>query len=102
VNPLRSAPFVPSWLRAGRREPGRGGYGVSDPADGDGLTAGGVVDGDTLGAGEERDGVADGLAVRDGLGDRLWLGAGLVGVDVADGLTVGCVAPAGGATGRTR
>jgi hypothetical protein len=48
--------------------------------------------------------VTDGLAVRDVLGDRVGLGADRVGVGVADGLTVGWVAPAGeaGATGRTR
>jgi hypothetical protein len=59
------------------------------------------VDGDTLGAGEERDGVTDGLAVRDGLGDRLGRGADRVGAGVVGGLAAGCAAPPGGA-GRTR
>jgi len=60
------------------------------------------VDGGTLGAGEEPDGVTDGLAVRDGRGDGVGRGADQVGAGVADGLTAGCVAAAGGVGGRTR
>ena len=60
------------------------------------------MDGDSLGAGAELDGVTDGLTVPDWLGDRVGLGAGRLGVGVADGLTGGCAAPADGGTGRTR
>jgi hypothetical protein len=70
--------------------------------DGDAPGADGVVDGDTLGVGEELAGVTDGLAVRDGVGDKVGLGTDRVGVGVADGFTAGWPAPAAGATGRTR
>jgi len=65
--------------------------------------------GDPRGAGEVLAGVAEGLTVRDGLGDgvgegEVCVGAG-VGVDaVGEVLAAGCVVPAdaGGVTGRTR
>ena len=82
---------------------------MADPADGDGLRAGGAdVAGDPTGVGELLVGVGEGLGVCDGLGDRV--GPGEVGV----GLAVGAAgeeelvaawfasAGAGGGTGRTR
>ena len=42
---------------------------MGDPADGDGLRAGGAVLGDPAGAGELLVGVGDGLGVCDGLGE---------------------------------
>ena len=67
----------------------------------------GTVVGDPRGAGEVLAGVAEGLTVRDGLGDRVGEGEVCVGAGVdtvGEGLTVGCVVPAdaGGVTGRTR
>jgi hypothetical protein len=79
---------------------------VGDPADGDGLTAGGAVVGDPAGAGELLVGVAEGLGVCDGLGDcagRGEVGAGLdVGAAEDEGLVVCWLAGAAVGTGRTR
>jgi hypothetical protein len=63
------------------------------------------VVGDPTGAGEVLADVAEGLAVCDGLGDRV--GRGEVGLDagaVEEDVVPGCVAPAGAGagTGRTR
>ena len=65
--------------------------------------------GDPRGAGEVLAGVAEGLTVCDGLGDRVGEGEVCVGVDVGVGAVgedwqPGCVVPAdaGGVTGRTR
>ena len=63
--------------------------------------------GDPRGAGEVLAGVAEGLTVCDGLGDRVGEGEVCVGADagaVEEGLAAGCVVPAdaGGGTGRTR
>ena len=65
--------------------------------------------GDPRGAGEVLAGVAEGLTVCDGLGDRVGEGEVCVGVGVGVGavgeeLVPGCVVPAdaGGVTGRTR
>jgi len=55
---------------------------VGDPADGDGLRAGGAVVADPTGPGELLVGVAEGLGVCDGLGDRVGLGGVWVGLDV--------------------
>jgi hypothetical protein len=65
------------------------------------------VVGDPRGVGELLVGVAEGLAVCDGLGDRVGLGEVLVGEGagaVGEGLVTCWVAPAGEATGpgRTR
>jgi hypothetical protein len=69
------------------------------------------VVGDPRGAGEVLAGVAEGLTVCDGLGDRVGEGEVCVGVGVGVGvdavgevLAAGCVVPpdAGGVTGRTR
>jgi hypothetical protein len=80
---------------------------VGDPADGDGLRAGGAVVGDPAGVGEPLVGVADGLGVCDGLGDRAGLGevrvgpcAGAVGEEFPAGWVVLSDVAAG--TGRTR
>jgi hypothetical protein len=64
------------------------------------------VVGDPSGAGEVLAGVAEGLAVCDGLGDRVGLGEVLVGEDagaVEEEVVPDCVGPAdaGGVTGRT-
>ena len=81
---------------------------MGDPADGDGLRAGGAVLGDPAGAGELLVGVGEGLGVYDGLGDRVGLGEVEVGLDVG---AAGEVVPAGwpappdvsaADTGRTR
>ena len=81
---------------------------MDDPADGDGLSAGGAVVGDPTGVGEPLVGVGEGLGVCDGLGDRV--GAG----EVRGGLDVGApgeeepvafwfaLAGTGTGTGRTR
>ncbi len=65
--------------------------------------------GDPRGAGEVLAGVAEGLTVCDGLGDRVGEGEVCVGVDVGvdavgEVLAAGCVVlpDAGGVTGRTR
>ena len=65
--------------------------------------------GDPRGAGEVLAGVAEGLTVCDGLGDRVGEGEVCVGADVCAGaveeeVVPGCVvsADAGGVTGRTR
>ncbi len=65
--------------------------------------------GDPRGAGEVLAGVAEGLTVCDGLGDRVGEGEVCVGADVCAGaveeeVVPGCVVPAdaGGVTGRTR
>ena len=65
--------------------------------------------GDPRGAGEVLAGVAEGLTVCDGLGDRVGEGEVCVGVGVGVGaveeeVVPGCVVPAdaGGVTGRTR
>ena len=65
--------------------------------------------GDPRGAGEVLAGVAEGLTVCDGLGDRVGEGEVCVGVGVGvdavgEVLAAGCVVPAdaGGVTGRTR
>lgn len=63
--------------------------------------------GDPRGVGEVLAGVAEGLTVCDGLGDRVGLGEVLVDVDagaVEEEVVPGCVvsADAGGGTGRTR
>ena len=61
--------------------------------------------GDPRGAGEVLAGVAEGLTVRDGLGDRVGLGEVLVGEGadaVGEGLVTCWVAPAGEATGSGR
>ena len=65
--------------------------------------------GDPRGAGEVLAGVAEGLTVRDGLGDRVGEGEVCVGADVCAGaveeeVVPGCVvsADAGRGTGRTR
>jgi hypothetical protein len=68
---------------------------------------GGAVVGDPTGVGELLVGVAEGLAVCDGLGDRVGEGEVCVGAGVdavGEGLAAGCVVPAdaGGGTGRTR
>ena len=81
---------------------------MGDPADGDGLRAGGAVLGDPAGAGELLVGVGEGRGVCDGLGDRVGLGEVWVGLDVgadvevlpADWLVSVDVSAAG--TGRTR
>ena len=73
--------------------------------DGDGLAADGAVVGDPSGAGEVLAGVAEGLTVCDGLGDRVGLGEVDVGAGaVEEEVVPGCVvsADAGGGTGRTR
>jgi hypothetical protein len=62
------------------------------------------VVGDPTGAAEVPAGVAEGLTVCDGLGDRVGLGEVCVGVGVGagavgEGLVAGWVAPAGEATG---
>jgi len=80
---------------------------VGDPADGDGLWAGGAVLGDPTGVGELLVGVGDGLGVCDGLGDRVGLGEVWAGVDAGadgEGLLTDWLEPAGSAvgTGRTR
>jgi hypothetical protein len=81
-------------------------HGVGDPADGDGLRAGGVVVDDPTGAGELLVGVGEGLGVCDGLGDRAGRGEVRVGLCVGAGgeeVPAGWLAPAGAAadTGRT-
>ncbi len=61
--------------------------------------------GDPRGVGELLAGVAEGLAVCDGLGDRVGLGEVLVGEGadaVGEGLVTCWVAPAGEATGSGR
>ena len=63
--------------------------------------------GDPRGAGEVVAGVAEGLTVCDGLGDRVGLGEVLVGEGagaVEEDVVSGCVVPAdaGAGTGRTR
>ena len=63
--------------------------------------------GDPRGVGELLAGVAEGLAVCDGLGDRVGLGEVLVGEGagaVEEDVVPGCVVPAdaGADTGRTR
>ena len=68
---------------------------------------GGAVVADPAGVGELLPGVAEGLALCDGLGDRVGEGEVRVGacVDaVEEGLAVDWVAPAdaGGVTGRTK
>jgi hypothetical protein len=65
------------------------------------------VVGDPRGAGEVLAGVAEGLTVCDGLGDRVGEGEVCVGAGVdtvVEGLAAGCVVPAdaGGVAGRTR
>lgn len=82
---------------------------MGDPADGDGLTAGGSVVGDPTGAGELLVGVGEGLGVCDGLGDRVGLGEAWVGLDVGaagEVVLAGWPAPvdvsAAVGTGRTR
>ena len=81
---------------------------MGDPADGDGLRAGGAVVGDPPGAGELLVGVGEGRGVCDGLGDRVGRGEVWVGLDVGaageDGLVVDWFEPADAAvgTGRTR
>ncbi len=82
------------------------GHGVGDPADGDGLRAGGAVVADPTGAGELLVGVAEGLGVCDGLGDcvgRGEVGAGLdVGAAGEEGVVACWLAGAAVDTGRTR
>jgi len=68
---------------------------------------GGAVVGDPTGVGELLAGVAEGLAVRDGRGDRVGLGEVVVGEGagaVEEDVVPGCVVPAdaGAGTGRTR
>ncbi len=79
---------------------------MGEPADGDGLWAGGAVVGDPAGVGELLAGVDEGLGVCDGLGDRVGRGVVEVGLGAgADGEGLaGWLAPAGAAagTGRTR
>jgi hypothetical protein len=80
---------------------------VGDPADGDGLRAGGAVVGDPTAAGELLAGVDEGLSVCDGLGDRVGRGEVWVGVGagaVAEGFVADWDAPAdvGSGPGRTR
>ena len=61
--------------------------------------------GDPRGAGEVLAGVAEGLAVCDGLGDRVGEGEVCVGADVdavGEGLAAGWVVSAGAATGTGR
>lgn len=65
---------------------------------------GGAVVGDPTGVGELLVGVAEGLAVREGLGDRLGEGEVCVGVGVGvdavgEVLAVGWVVPAGACPG---
>jgi hypothetical protein len=63
------------------------------------------VVGDPRGAGDVLDGVAEGLAVCDGLGDRVGLGEVLVGEGVnmvGEGLAAGWVVPTGTGPGLTR
>ena len=60
--------------------------------------------GDPRGAGEVLAGVAEGLTVCDGLGDRVGegevcVGAGVVAGAVEEEVVPGCVAPAGAAVG---
>jgi hypothetical protein len=79
---------------------------VGDPAEGTGLTAGGVADGDPAGVGElvgvgELDGVAERLGVREGLEDKAGLGSYRAELDGA-GFTPCWAAPAASGTGRTR
>ena len=69
------------------------------------MGADGAVVGDPTGAGEVPAGVAEGLTVCDGLGDRVGWGEVRVGSGaVEEEVVPGCVAPAGAAvgTGRTR
>ena len=78
---------------------------MGDPADGDGLRAGGAVVGDPTGAGELLVGVGEGLGVCDGLGDRVGLGEVWVGLGAgADevGLPTDWLDPAGAGTGTGR
>jgi hypothetical protein len=65
------------------------------------------VVGDPRGAGEVLAGVAEGLTVCDGLGDRVGegeVGAGVRAGAVGEEVVLGCVVPAdaGGVAGRTR
>ena len=83
------------------------GHGVDDPADGDGLSAGGAVVGDPTGVGEPLVGVGEGLGVCDGLGDRVGAGEVRVGLAVGAAGEEGVVvwfelAGAVTGTGRTR
>jgi hypothetical protein len=62
--------------------------------------AGGAVAGDPTGVGEVLAGVAEGLVVCDGLGDRVGWGEVRAGVGaVEEEVVPGCVAPAGAAVG---
>ena len=62
--------------------------------------AGGAVAADPTGVGVVLAGVAEGLAVCDGLGDRVGWGEVCVGVGaVEEEVVPGCVAPAGAAVG---
>ena len=62
--------------------------------------AGGAVAADPTGVGEVLAGVAEGLAVCDGLGDRVGWGEVCVGVGaVEEEVVPDCVAPAGAAVG---
>src|ERR1700748_1885038 len=102
ASPSRARPRCDGPCRAGSPcptsppSPGRlnsraGGHGVGDPEDGDGLAAVGTVVGDPRGAGEVLAGVAEGLTVCDGLGDRVGLGEVLVGEgagEVGEGLVM--------------
>jgi hypothetical protein len=72
-------------------------------------SVGGAVVGDPTGVGELPVGVAEGLAVRDGRGDRVGEGEVCVGVGVGVGvdaageeLAAGWVVPAGSRTGPGR
>jgi hypothetical protein len=53
---------------------------VGDPVEGDGLRAGGPVDGDPTGVGELPVGVGEGLGVCDGLGELAGCGEVPVGL----------------------
>ena len=77
---------------------------MGDPADGDGLAADGAVVGDPRGAGEVLAGVAEGLTVCDGLGDRVGLGEVDVRAGAVEEVVAGWVVPVDAAvgTGRTR
>jgi hypothetical protein len=91
--PSRARPRCGGPCRAGSpcqtspRSPGRlnsraGGHGVGDPTDGDVPRVGGGVVGDPAGVGELLPGVAEGLAVCDGLDDRAAEGEVRVGARV--------------------
>ena len=77
------------------------GYGAGEPAEAEGLTAGGVVDEDPAGPDGVLVGVGDGRGERDGVGGGVGLRDVYVGVGDAEELTDGMAVPGGAVTGRT-